>query len=850
MQVLPEYLSGRDALETCQMLCARGVLCVRIVRRIHGPLLAIAALLALGPALAPTAGAATAPAPTFSDLMREGASYVRQGNLELALTSFGRARALAPDPEARGEVDGEEGAALVSAGRFVQAQPLLKRAYEAGGKGRAARAIDLGNLALAIHKPEQAGELFLEARKLAVVAGDSVTSATAALGLARSLPAAQRLPVLEEVNEQLNSNVPRSKLSLARLQVNLGHQARGLGQSGQALARASLARAVIGGVDAGNARLQAEALTELALLEESAGHAADSLQQARQALDLVYRQPPATVTDLKISLEHLQGRLLRGSHNAGAALVSYEQAAEAIESVRAEMPIEDEDGRSTYETTIDPVTRGLVGLLVDQAMLADATQGESFLRRAVDAEERMHQAEMQDFLGDRCTVESNAGESADRLDAGVAVIYPLVLEDRVELLMRTAGGITHRRIKVTGAEIGAVVRRFAATLRAGEFNFQTDGSRLYNWLISPLEEEIRLQHVTVLIFSPDASLHVVPFAALYDGKQYAIEKYAIADVAGLTMTNLGSGRKGAVESLVAGMAEPGPVVGKLDAHMVEGILGGADAPARSLGAPAPAVAPGRDGPVAQFEAQRADRLAVMKDRALAAHQRSAAGQPRALGEQERSVGDQARAVGDQERKVGDEERRVGDLARLKSALALPGVRDEVSSLQLYLPGRTMMDSAFTTQGFSDSAGSGDYGIVHIASHGFFGGSADSSFLLAYDDLLTMSHLQSLLTTDKVKQNPIDLLTLSACETAEGSPRAPLGIAGAGIKARARSVVGTLWPVDDDAAKTFMQRFYKGVVEGKVGKAESMRQAQLALLQNPETAHPIFWAPFTLIGNWQ
>ena len=145
---------------------------------------------------------------------------------------------------------------------------------------------------------------------------------------------------------------------------------------------------------------------------------------------------------------------------------------------------------------------------------------------------------------------------------------------------------------------------------------------------------------------------------------------------------------------------------------------------------------------------------------------------------------------------------------------------------------------------------GSYRIAHLATHGFFGSTGKQSFIMAYDDLLTMNGLQTLLKGEQLQKIPIELLGLSACQTAEGNERAPLGISGAAIKARAKSVLGTLWPVDDEAAQAVMQYFYQEVATYKKSKTEALRQAQIKLIQNPSSNHPFFWAPFILIGNWQ
>ncbi len=186
---------------------------------------------------------------------------------------------------------------------------------------------------------------------------------------------------------------------------------------------------------------------------------------------------------------------------------------------------------------------------------------------------------------------------------------------------------------------------------------------------------------------------------------------------------------------------------------------------------------------------------------------------------------------------------------LRKSLELPGVADEVQALGHIWPGSTtLLNAAFTTA-FSRDASSGSYRVLHIATHGVFGGSGDTSFILAYDDVLTLNGLQALLQSDRFQKNPIELMTLSACETAEGNDRSPLGIAGASIKAHAKSVIGTLWPVDDTAARKVMEKFYSGITTGKLTKAEALRQAQIELIHVDEFSHPSFWAPFDLIGNW-
>jgi CHAT domain-containing protein len=138
--------------------------------------------------------------------------------------------------------------------------------------------------------------------------------------------------------------------------------------------------------------------------------------------------------------------------------------------------------------------------------------------------------------------------------------------------------------------------------------------------------------------------------------------------------------------------------------------------------------------------------------------------------------------------------------------------------------------------------------VHVASHGVFGHSAESTFIMAYDRLLKLDELEQILKGSPSQRQRIDLLTLSACQTAEGDDRAPLGFTGVALKTRVRGAMGTLWPVDDEAAAKLMPEFYGALTSGK-SKVVALREAQLKLLHTHELRHPYFWSPFILVGNW-
>jgi CHAT domain-containing protein len=139
----------------------------------------------------------------------------------------------------------------------------------------------------------------------------------------------------------------------------------------------------------------------------------------------------------------------------------------------------------------------------------------------------------------------------------------------------------------------------------------------------------------------------------------------------------------------------------------------------------------------------------------------------------------------------------------------------------------------------------------LATHGQFSSKAEETFILTWDDRINVNELSSLLeTTDLRRSNPIELLVLSACETAKGDNRASLGIAGVAVRAGARSTLATLWLVNDEATAQIMVRFYQELSQTTVTKAEALRRAQELILQDPKyRQHPYYWAPYVLVGNW-
>jgi CHAT domain-containing protein len=164
-------------------------------------------------------------------------------------------------------------------------------------------------------------------------------------------------------------------------------------------------------------------------------------------------------------------------------------------------------------------------------------------------------------------------------------------------------------------------------------------------------------------------------------------------------------------------------------------------------------------------------------------------------------------------------------------------------------GDSLIDEEFLVGSIEQTLSDQQFGIVHIATHGQFRANSSDSFLLTYDDKLGIDRLAVLVERSRFRDQPIELLTLSACETAVGDDQAALGLAGIAIRAGARSALATLWTVNDVAAGQLIAAFYQHLATPGTSRATALQQAQISLLNARPTRHPGYWAPFMLISNW-
>jgi CHAT domain-containing protein len=179
---------------------------------------------------------------------------------------------------------------------------------------------------------------------------------------------------------------------------------------------------------------------------------------------------------------------------------------------------------------------------------------------------------------------------------------------------------------------------------------------------------------------------------------------------------------------------------------------------------------------------------------------------------------------------------------------LTNVKQELSQIQARTTNsKELLNDKFTQANLQNELKDSSFSILHLATHSQFSSKLEDTFILAWERLLKIEDLVNLLQTNYSNNlNPIQLLVLSACQTAKGDELAALGLAGITVRAGVNSTMATLWSVDDLSTTQIMNQFYEELNNG-VPIAKAIQKAQLTFLNQEK--RPYFWAPFILLGNW-
>ncbi|WP_448274920.1 tetratricopeptide repeat protein [Nostoc sp. DSM 114160] len=111
------------------------------------------------------------------------------------------------------------------------------------------------------------------------------------------------------------------------------------------------------------------------------------------------------------------------------------------------------------------------------------------------------------------------------------LLYPFIAEDRLELILTTPDTPPLRRtVKVTRSELNQAIAEFRNKVENKDIDVKSIAHKLYNWLIKPLESDLEAADAKTIIYAPDAQLRYLPLAALYDGKQWLVERFAVNSI--------------------------------------------------------------------------------------------------------------------------------------------------------------------------------------------------------------------------------------------------------------------------------------------------------------------------------
>ncbi|MEM7794988.1 MAG: CHAT domain-containing protein, partial [Cyanobacteria bacterium P01_C01_bin.118] len=205
--------------------------------------------------------------------------------------------------------------------------------------------------------------------------------------------------------------------------------------------------------------------------------------------------------------------------------------------------------------------------------------------------------------------------------------------------------------------------------------------------------------------------------------------------------------------------------------------------------------------------------------------------------------------------------------------SLPGVPVELNAISSEWRSTVLQGDAFSLTKLTMERQQSPYGIIHLATHGEFNvGDLSKSYLYLHNERLKLDQLRTL----GLNRPAVELLTLSACQTALGNRSAELGFAGFAVLAGAKTSVASLWNVSDQASAGLMIEFYRQLQENQpIIKAEALREAQLAMLRGEifvdgdrlngvtesrqlpaelaangqvDFSHPYYWSAFSLVGS--
>ncbi|MBD2166619.1 CHAT domain-containing protein [Calothrix membranacea FACHB-236] len=500
-------------------------------------------------------------------------------------------------------------------------------------------------------------------------------------------------------------------------------------------AAVTLARAIQQADTLSDLRAKAYALNELGKLYFEQQQFSEALQLTQKALTIAQE---INAADIAYQASWQVGRILKIKGNTEGAIAAYNFSVKTLKSLRSDLVAINRDVQFSFQESVEPVYRESVDLLLQ------SHPSQKNLKQARETIEALQLAELDNFFHEACL--NGKPEQIDQIDKNAAVIYPIILGDRLEVIVSISGQpLINYKTDISKAEIEKAIKQMRQSLNPA-FSQETALSvsqKLYDLLIHPAESQLANSKIKTLTFVLDGSLRNLPMAALHDGKNYLVEKYSLALSPGMQLLQAHSLKRDNIKVITAALSEA------------------------------------RQG----FK-------------------------------------------------------------------ALPAVKSEVTEISAEISSQLLLNEEFTDANLQTAIKSIPFSVLHLATHGQFSSKSDDTFILSWDGKINVKELSEFLKSrNEVNSTPVELMVLSACQTAKGDNRAILGLAGVAVRSGARSTIATLWAVQDESTAKFMVEFYKHLKKPGIGKAEALRQTQLTFLQDANFQHPYYWSAFVLVGNW-
>lgn len=638
------------------------------------------------------------------------------------------------------------GVALQVVGNLDRSQEVLQQSLAIAQKlgsdaATSAALFSLGNTARAQDNFDGAIEYYRQAAAKATTPLDKTEALLSQLRTRIQQEQWQAAKALVPEIKQAIANLPSSRMAVYAV-VNFAQSWMRLpsisGQETTEIAQL-LAKAIQQAKQLNDKRAEAYALGELGKVYQLTGQLAEAQSLTEQALLIANG---ISAEEIAAQMQARLGEILQSRGDNKGAIAAYTNAVKTLNTIRRDLVAMNPEVQFSFLDSVEPVYRELTDLLLQSPQGEAADQKN--LKQALDVIEGLQLAELDNFFRQACL--DAKPQQIDKIDPTAAVIYPMILKDRIEVILSLPGQpLRNYKTYLPQAEIETNLKKLRGflSLSAAKPEHLSLYSTLYDWLIRPAQTEIAASGVKTLVFVINGSLRNLPMAAIYDGQQYLIEKYSIAFAPGLQLLDPHPLATRALKTLIGGLSEA------------------------------------RQG-----------------------------------------------------------------------FIALPGVQSEVDLITRKVSSEVLLNQQFTSDSLKQTLSDTKTPVLHLATHGQFSSKIEDTFILTWDGKLNLSELEEVIgRRTETTSDPIELLVLSACQTAKGDNRAVLGLAGLAVKSGARSTMATLWSVNDESTADFMAEFYKQLAKPNIAKSEALRQAQLFLLKQPKYNHPFYWAPFVLVGNW-